>query len=162
VHGKPFNVVGFDQRLDPSPVIARLPALWNVLRHDLSLVGPRPMLLDELGAHEPWLSNLCAMRPGVTGLWRLRGRELPVEERVALDLFYIRNYTVTLDVQILVATMRELARRALGRADGLARWYEPETGPGAPADTASPADGAAPVAEQVTPEERTRATWSRQ
>ena len=161
VRGKPFSVVGFDQRLDPSPVVARLPALWNVLRHDLSLVGPRPMLLDELRAHEPWLANLCAMRPGVTGLWRLRGRELPVEERVALDLFYIRNYTVTLDVQILVATVRELARRMLGQEDGLARWYEPEVGPAATAGTAPPADGAIPKVDPAAQEARTRSEWSR-
>jgi hypothetical protein len=105
------------------------------------------------------------MRPGVTGLWRLRGRELPVEERVALDLFYIRNYTVTLDVQILVATVRELARRLLGRADGLARWYEPEaaTVPApATASASAPApDGSIPVVEPSVREESTRSTWSR-
>ena len=102
------------------------------------------MLLDELRAHDPWLSNLCAMRPGVTGLWRLRGRELPVEERVALDLFYIRNYTITLDVQILVATVRELARRMLGREDALARWEERQTDRRSPAGTVQPTDGSIP------------------
>jgi lipopolysaccharide/colanic/teichoic acid biosynthesis glycosyltransferase len=159
--GRPFHVVGLDRRLTSSPVVARLPALWNVLWHDLSLVGPRPMLLDELRAHEPWLANLCAMRPGVTGLWRLRGRELPVEERVALDLFYIRNYTVTLDVQILVETARALARRVLGREDGLARWEEPPAGPGAIAGTAPVADGAIPLTEPAVQEHRTPSVWSR-
>jgi hypothetical protein len=76
-------------------------------------------------AHERWLANLFAMRPGLTGLWRLLGHELPVEERVALDLYYIRNYTVSLDVQILLHTVRGLLRRAIRRPDGLARW-EPE------------------------------------
>jgi hypothetical protein len=142
-------------------VLARLPALWNVLRHDLSLVGPRPMLLDELRAHEPWLANLCAMRPGVTGLWRLRGRELPVEERIALDLFYIRNYTVTLDVQILFATVRELARRMLGREDGLARWEQPQAGLGTIAGTAPDADRSPTVAKPVAQEDAARSAWSR-
>jgi lipopolysaccharide/colanic/teichoic acid biosynthesis glycosyltransferase len=161
VKGKPFNVVGLDPRLAQSPVAARLPALWNVLRHDLSLVGPRPMLLDELRAHEPWLANLCAMRPGVTGFWRLRGRELPVEERVALDLFYIRNYTVTLDVQILVQTARALVRRLLGQEDRLARWEEPQAGPRAAAGTTGVADGSIPLAEQVIQEAGRRSVWVR-
>ncbi len=161
VQGKPFNVVGFDRRLKPSPVVARLPALWNVLRHDMSLVGPRPMLLDELGAHEPWLANLCAMRPGVTGLWRLRGRELPVEERVALDLFYIRNYTVTLDAQILLQTARELTRRLLGRKDGLARWEQPQPEPGASARALPEAAPSVPATEPVVQEDGSRSVWIR-
>jgi hypothetical protein len=80
------------------------------------------MRAEEVTAHERWLANLFAMRPGLTGLWRLRCRELPVEERVALDLYYIRNYTVSLDLQILLHTARGLLRRALRRPDGLARW----------------------------------------
>src|SRR5712692_3511925 len=120
--GRRFDVVGLDRRLTKSPVLARLPALWNVLWLDLSLVGPRPLRADEVTAHERWLANLFAMRPGLTGLWRLLGHALPVEERVALDLYYIRNYTVSLDLQILLHTARGLARRALRRPDGLARW----------------------------------------
>src|SRR2546427_5785828 len=122
VRARPFDVVGLSARLTKSPVLARLPALWNVLWLDLSLVGPRPIRADEVSRHERWLANLFAMRPGLTGLWRLRGHELPVEERVALDLYYIRNYTVALDLQILLHTARELVRRLLGRRDGLARW----------------------------------------
>lgn len=123
--GKAFDVVGLDPRVSTSPVLARLPSLWNVLCQDLSLVGPRPILVGELDAHEPWLTNLIAMNPGLTGLWRLRGRDLGVEERVALDLYYIRNYSVTLDLQVLMHTARELGHRLLGEHDGLARWEEP-------------------------------------
>jgi lipopolysaccharide/colanic/teichoic acid biosynthesis glycosyltransferase len=122
--GKLFNVVGLDSRITASPVIARLPALWNVLCQDLSFVGPRPIPASEREAHEPWLANLFAMRPGLTGLWRLRGRELPIEERVALDLYYIRNYTVAVDLQVLLYTGRELMRRLFGEQDVLARWDE--------------------------------------
>jgi hypothetical protein len=120
------------------------------------------MLLDELRAHEPWLTNLCAMRPGVTGLWRLRGRELPVEERVALDLFYIRNYTITLDVQILVQTARELTRRWLGWPDGLARWEEPHRGAGVVAATGAVA-GASSATADLPPvrQDPTPPVWSR-
>lgn len=122
VRARPFDVVGLHARLTKSPVLARLPALWNVLWLDLSLVGPRPIRADEVSRHERWLANLFAMRPGLTGLWRLRGHELPVEDRVALDLYYVRNYTVALDLQILLHTARELLRRLAGKADGLARW----------------------------------------
>lgn len=122
VQGRAFDFVGLNRRLTQSPVAARLPALWNVLWSDASLVGPRPIRADEVTAHERWLANLFAMRPGLTGLWRLLDHELPVEERVALDLYYIRNYTVTLDLQILLNTARELLRRLAGSADGLARW----------------------------------------
>ena len=122
VRARPFDVVGLSARLTKSPVLARLPALWNVLWLDLSLVGPRPIRADEVSAHERWLANLFAMRPGLTGLWRLRGQELPVEERVSLDLYYIRNYTIALDLQILLHTAGGLLRRLMGEPDGLARW----------------------------------------
>ena len=100
------------------------------------------------------------MRPG-DGLWRLRGRQLPVEERVALDLFYIRNYTVTLDLQILVQTARELMHRMMGEEDGLARWEEPQAAH--PAATGAAAANASAVAakEPATREESARSVWSR-
>jgi len=128
VRGRRFNVLGLNARLTRSPVLARLPALWNVLWLDLSLVGPRPIRANEVTAHERWLANLFAMRPGLTGLWRLRGHEVPVEERVALDLYYIRNYTVALDLQILLWTARGLSRRLIGKWDGLARWEDKGNG----------------------------------
>lgn len=126
--GKTFDVVGLNPRLVRSPVVARLPSLWNVLWQDLSLVGPRPIRAQELPAHERWLANLFAMRPGLTGLWRVRGVELEAEERVALDLYYIRNYTLSLDGPILLTTFRQLFLRMVGRPYELARWFgeEPE------------------------------------
>jgi len=158
MRGRPFDIVGLNSRLTKSPVLARLPALWNVLWLNLSLVGPRPIRADEVTVHERWLANLFAMRPGLTGLWRLRGNELPVEERVALDLYYIRNYTVALDLRILLHTARELVRRLAGKVDRLARWEAEKTRPviaGAPpprergvaAGTLSPQPVAGPSAE---------------
>ena len=149
VKGKPFDVVGLNHRLTQSAVAARLPALWNVLRRDLSLVGPRPIPLAELPAHERWLANLFAMRPGLSGLWRLRGRDLPVEERVALDLYYVRNYTIALDLNLMLHTVRELGRRLQGQEDGLARWDEGEAA-AAPA-TSLGASAATPQKAAVTP-----------
>ena len=149
--GRPFDMVSVDPRLTLSPVLRRLPALWNVFRHDLSFVGPRPIPVEELRAHEPWLTNLFAMQPGLSGVWRLRGRELSVEERVALDLYYIRNYTVTLDLQVLLHTTRELVRRALGRGDDLARWQTPVAAGDAPAAGAAPGSESAPLRASTTP-----------
>jgi len=78
--------------------------------------------MEELPAHERWRANLFAVRSGLTGLWRLRDEGLGVEERVALDLYYVRNCAFTLDLQILVQTGRELIRRSMGRRSLLARW----------------------------------------
>jgi hypothetical protein len=78
--------------------------------------------MEELPAHEKWRANLFALRSGLTGLWRLRDGDVGVEERVALDLYYVRNCTFTLDLQILYQTARELIRRSMGRRSLLARW----------------------------------------
>jgi hypothetical protein len=121
-----FELMGLNGGLARSPVVARLPALFNVLRRDMSLVGPRPIEPGELRSHERWRSSLATMRPGLTGLWRLNTADLSVEERVALDLYYVRNYSLALDVQILYLTARGLAGRLLGAVGVLARW-QPET-----------------------------------
>ena len=120
--GRPFRLAGLSASLTSSPVLARLPALWNVFCQDLSLVGPRPIRMEELPVHERWRANLFAVRSGLTGLWRLRDAEDAVEGRVALDLYYVRNCTLTLDLQILVQTGRELICRCMGRRSLLARW----------------------------------------
>jgi lipopolysaccharide/colanic/teichoic acid biosynthesis glycosyltransferase len=124
VGGKPFRMVSLNPLLTRSPVFVRMPAMWNVVRQELSLVGPRPIQRSEVRAHEAWLPNLFTMRPGLSGMWRLRGRELAIDDRVALDLYYIRNYTLALDIQVLWHTGRALLRRGFRRDDGLARWQE--------------------------------------
>jgi lipopolysaccharide/colanic/teichoic acid biosynthesis glycosyltransferase len=128
LEGRAFDVFALNPSLTRSPVLARLPALANVWRQQLSLVGPRPIRATEVPTHERWLANLFAMRPGLTGFWRLRGEELSLEERVALDLYYVRNYTPNLDLQILYRTANQLVRRWLGREHGLARWEREEGG----------------------------------
>ena len=117
-------VFGLNPRLQVSPVFGRLPALINVLTGDLSLVGPRPVRAGEQSQYDRWLTNLLTMRPGLTGLWRFRSQDMPVGERVALDLYYIRNYTFAMDLQILINTSRQLARRFVGLDDELARWTD--------------------------------------
>jgi exopolysaccharide biosynthesis polyprenyl glycosylphosphotransferase len=82
-----------------------LPQLLNVLRGDMSLVGPRPALPDEADRYHTHVRRRLAVRPGITGLWQVNGRsDLPWEEAVRLDLRYVENWTFMLDLQILWKT----------------------------------------------------------
>jgi hypothetical protein len=142
-----FELMGLYSGLVRSPVVARLPALFNVLRREMSLVGPRPIEPRELRTHERWWSSLSTMRPGLTGLWRLNGGYMTVEERAALDLYYVRNYSIALDAQVLYFTARALAGQMLGAVGALARWHPEPTAPGAarPPRTALPRRLSPPV-----------------
>jgi exopolysaccharide biosynthesis polyprenyl glycosylphosphotransferase len=84
-----------------------LPQLYNVLRGDLSLVGPRPPIVDEVRRYEPWQRRRLSMRPGITGIWQVEGRSRIAEfdEWVKLDLQYIDNWSLTLDMKILLKTI---------------------------------------------------------
>jgi lipopolysaccharide/colanic/teichoic acid biosynthesis glycosyltransferase len=86
--------------------IDELPQLWNVLRGDMALVGPRPLPLDEAAAETFEQRLRLAVKPGITCLWQVSGRtEIPYDEWLALDVWYIRNRRLSLDVQILVKTI---------------------------------------------------------
>ncbi|HLF55936.1 MAG TPA: sugar transferase [Thermoanaerobaculia bacterium] len=83
-----------------------LPQLWNVLRGDMSLVGPRPPIPDEVARYERWQRRRLAMKPGLTGLWQVSGRnEVDFERWMALDLQYIDNWSPWLDLKILARTV---------------------------------------------------------
>jgi exopolysaccharide biosynthesis polyprenyl glycosylphosphotransferase len=82
-----------------------VPQLLNVLSGDMSLVGPRPPIPYEVEAYELWHRKRLDMKPGLTGLWQVSGRNrLPFEEMVRLDLFYIENWSLLLDLKIIVRT----------------------------------------------------------
>jgi len=84
-----------------------LPQLLNVLKGDMSLVGPRPYIAEELEEIEPMISVLLQVRPGITGLWQISGRSsLPFSERVKIDEYYIRNWSLWLDIVILLKTIK--------------------------------------------------------
>jgi exopolysaccharide biosynthesis polyprenyl glycosylphosphotransferase len=86
--------------------IDELPQLVNVLRGEMSLVGPRMITMEEVEKYGKWGLNLHTVKPGITGLWQVTGRsELTYEERVRLDMRYIRNYSIWLDLQILFQTI---------------------------------------------------------
>jgi exopolysaccharide biosynthesis polyprenyl glycosylphosphotransferase len=83
-----------------------VPQLLNVLRGDMSVVGPRPPIAYEVEAYEIWHRKRLDMKPGLTGLWQVSGRNrLPFEEMVKLDLFYIENWSLLLDLRIILRTV---------------------------------------------------------
>jgi lipopolysaccharide/colanic/teichoic acid biosynthesis glycosyltransferase len=84
-----------------------LPELWNVLRGDMSLVGPRPLLMRYQPFYTPRERARFTVRPGITGLAQVRGRNtLSWDERLALDVQYVEQWNPTLDLQLLVETLR--------------------------------------------------------
>lgn len=83
------------------------PQFINVLRGEMSLVGPRPALPDEVAQYEPHVRRRLDVRPGITGLWQVSGRsDLPWEETVRLDLYYVDNWSMVQDFSILARTVR--------------------------------------------------------
>ena len=83
-----------------------LPQLYNVLKGDMSIVGPRPCMPFEWEMYEEWHKNRMNILPGCTGLWQAIGRAtVSFEEMVILDLYYISNMTLWLDLKIIVNTI---------------------------------------------------------
>ena len=104
-----------DPRVTPIGDILRkssldeLPQLFNVLRGDMSIVGPRPITDEELERYKSSIGVYLACRPGITGLWQVSGRSSTTyEQRVAYDTFYATNWSVALDAKILVVTIPSL------------------------------------------------------
>ncbi len=86
--------------------VDELPQLINVLRGEMSLIGPRMITRKELEKFGKWQHNLATVQPGLTGLWQVSGRsDLSYEDRVRLDMYYIRNHSIWLDLQILFRTI---------------------------------------------------------
>jgi len=109
--GKPAYKLLADPRITRIGKILRrtsldeVPQLLNVLTGDMSLVGPRPPIPYEVEAYELWHRKRLDMKPGLTGLWQVSGRNrLPFEEMVRLDLFYIENWSLLLDMKIILRT----------------------------------------------------------
>lgn len=88
------------------------PQFINVLKRDMSLVGPRMISPEELKEYHKWHINLLTIRPGITGYWQVNGRsDVSYEERVSLDMFYIRNYSIWFDFQLLFQTIPAVLRK---------------------------------------------------
>jgi exopolysaccharide production protein ExoY len=83
-----------------------LPQLINVLIGEMSLVGPRPIVLDEAPRYGRWLKSYCAVQPGITGLWQTNGRNnLSYHRRVACDILYARRQSLSFNIAILLKTV---------------------------------------------------------
>jgi exopolysaccharide biosynthesis polyprenyl glycosylphosphotransferase len=88
-----------------------LPQLFNVLRREMSLVGPRMIAPDEMAKYDQWGINLLTVKPGITGLWQVSGRSnISYEQRVQMDMYYVRNWSIWLDLQLLWQTLPAVVR----------------------------------------------------
>jgi lipopolysaccharide/colanic/teichoic acid biosynthesis glycosyltransferase len=99
-------------RILRSTSLDELPQLVNVLRGQMSLVGPRMITEPERLLYGKWRMNLATVKPGITGLWQVSGRsDLSYDDRVRLDMQYIRNYSIWFDFHILWQTIPAVLRR---------------------------------------------------
>jgi lipopolysaccharide/colanic/teichoic acid biosynthesis glycosyltransferase len=99
-------------RLLRSTSLDELPELWNVIKGDMSLVGPRPLLMDYLPLYSPQQMRRHEVRPGITGWAQVNGRNaIGWEDKFNLDVWYIENRSVWLDIKILWLTARKILTR---------------------------------------------------
>ncbi|WP_180101091.1 sugar transferase [Acinetobacter sp. YH12151] len=131
LHGKPFEMIKFrtmkdalDEQGNPLPDSERLtpfgkmlrsssldemPELWNVLKGDMSLVGPRPLLMEYLPLYNAEQAKRHNVRPGVTGYAQVNGRNsLSWKERFEMDVWYVNNHSLLLDIRILLSTISKV------------------------------------------------------
>jgi len=134
LHGRPFTILKFRTMRDatgpdgaPLPDADRLtalgrflrrtsldelPELWNVLRGDMSLVGPRPLLMEYLDRYSPEQARRHAVRPGITGWAQVNGRNaIGWDQKFAYDTWYVDHRSLRLDLRILVITVSRVLRR---------------------------------------------------
>ena len=111
IHGPAFKVAE-DPRVTRVGLVLRkssldeLPQFWNVLRGDMSIVGPRPPLPGEVAGYDLWHRRRLSMKPGITGLWQVSARlEVEFDRWVELDLAYIDRWSLWLDFKIMVKTV---------------------------------------------------------
>lgn len=95
-----------------STSLDELPQLWNVLRHEMSMVGPRPIVENEIAKYDAAYEAYIQVLPGMTGLWQISGRSnTSYAQRIHLDLFYIANWSIWLDISIILRTIPALLKR---------------------------------------------------
>lgn len=147
LHGKPFqlikfrtmrNAIGLDGRPLPdsermtsfgsflrSASLDELPELWNVLKGDMSLVGPRPLLMEYLPLYSLEQARRHELRPGVTGWAQVNGRNaLSWDEKFRLDVWYVDNHSFWLDLKILALTVKKvLVREGISAAGEVTMTY---------------------------------------
>jgi exopolysaccharide biosynthesis polyprenyl glycosylphosphotransferase len=114
----PVFKIARDPRITPigrflrTTSLDEVPQFWNVLRGDMSLVGPRPPIPEEVAQYEPWQLRRLDVRPGITCLWQISGRSrIGFQEWMRLDLEYIRHQSLRLDAKILLRTIPAVLSR---------------------------------------------------
>jgi lipopolysaccharide/colanic/teichoic acid biosynthesis glycosyltransferase len=140
-NGKPFRLLKFrtmtnacdangnslpdDQRRCPvgdllrTTSIDELPQLWNILRGEMSLVGPRPLMMRYLPRYSPEQARRHEVKPGITGWAQIHGRNaIDWEEKLALDVWYVENWSLRLDLRIFATTIWRVLRREGISQDG--------------------------------------------
>ncbi|TOQ19374.1 sugar transferase [Vibrio parahaemolyticus] len=150
LHGKPFEMVKFrtmkdavdaqgnplpdSERMTPfgdklrSSSLDELPELWNVLKGEMSLVGPRPLLMQYLPLYSKEQARRHEVRPGVTGWAQINGRNaISWEDKFKLDVWYVDNHNLLLDIKILFLTVKKVFVKEGISADGHVT-IEPFTG----------------------------------
>jgi lipopolysaccharide/colanic/teichoic acid biosynthesis glycosyltransferase len=99
-------------RLLRASALDELPQLWNIVRGEMSLVGPRPLVLDEDQRIEGWHRRRLELMPGMTGPWQILGpSRVPLKEMVAIDYLYVANWSLWTDVKILLRTVPHVLGR---------------------------------------------------
>jgi lipopolysaccharide/colanic/teichoic acid biosynthesis glycosyltransferase len=94
--------------------IDELPQFLNVIRGEMSLVGPRPLILDEDQYVERWARRRLQLKPGVTGLWQVLGAsDIPFDEMTKLDYLYVTNWSLREDLRLILLTVPALLRKRL-------------------------------------------------
>ncbi len=89
-----------------------LPQLWNILKGDMSFIGPRPVTYDELEKYGKYVDFVLSAKPGLSGMWQISGRsDTGYEERILLDMYYIQNWTIWLDIWIIIKTIWVVIKR---------------------------------------------------
>jgi lipopolysaccharide/colanic/teichoic acid biosynthesis glycosyltransferase len=93
--------------------VDELPQLWNILKGEMSLVGPRPIMLNQKELYGLAFKDYSQVRPGVTGLWQISGRNQTLfARRTELDIEYIQRWSVWLDIYIIFQTFKEVINRS--------------------------------------------------
>ncbi len=139
LHGVPFEILKFrtmrcsagafeesdEARFTPlgrflrSLSLDELPEIWNVLKGEMSLVGPRPLLMEYLPLYSPRQARRHEVKPGLTGWAQINGRNaLSWQERLEMDVWYVDHQSLWLDLKILCLTLRTIARREGIHAEG--------------------------------------------
>jgi len=125
--GRDFSVPIFDRSIPSNRITAvflrlgldKVAQLANVLRGQMSIVGPRPIPVARRRDYERWVPNLLTVKPGVTGPWAVRGHVPSLEHEMQATLFYIRNYTIWLDIEIIArSVIRVLGGRPTHEPEG--------------------------------------------